>query len=131
MPSASMSVTVENNLYLYFNDTLFDNVELSEEDVQLTVLGPNSPSSYKFDYELEFINDNTVFIRTEFQSTLNGNDQEQIVVRFINRDQFKSIFSLRGVNPEDVKGYLYEHQGSGTSSKSLGQTAMIVFLTSI
>ena len=129
MPTAVATINVENNIYLYFNDTLDETAILQKDDVQLAVFGPKN--SYNFDWKLEFLNNNTVFIETSFTSSLVGNNQEKMQVHFINRDKFKSIFSKRGVAPNDLTDCLYKFEGVVVSSKSLGQTAMIIFLASV
>ena len=50
---------------------------------------------------------------------------------FPNPDKFVSIYSKRGVNPQELTDYLNTSKGVQASSTSIGQTAMIVFLCSV
>ena len=63
-------------------------------------------------------------------STITGYN-EILYVDFTNPDNFKSIYSKRGVNPQELSGYLYKSDGIKTSTTSIGQTTMIVFLCSV
>lgn len=123
-----MIVTVDNNLDITFNDTLYK-AEIANSDLRISVYGPEN--TYSFSWTPIFVDTKSVYINTNFISSLKGFNQEQVVVEFINRDKFKSIYSKRGVNPQELKGYLYPFTGSEASSESIGQTAMMIFLISV
>ena len=128
MPTATLSVTSKNDLILTFNDTMI-NATIDNSDLYVQTYGPEL--NYTFTWTAEYRDENSVYIDTSFTSQLVGEDTEEIVVEFINRDKFKSQNSLRNVNPEtELSGYLnptYEE----SNTKTVGQTAMYVFLFSL
>jgi hypothetical protein len=129
MPSWELSVDISNNIYLDFNDTLYENVIVEDGDIEIRVYGPES--QYTFTWTGKFTGPKSYSITTSFVTGLSGDNQESVILNFINTDKFKSVFSNRGVNPEELSGYLYKSSGSGSSSESLGQSAMYIFVASI
>mmetsp|Transcript_41597 Transcript_41597/g.48010 ORF Transcript_41597/g.48010 Transcript_41597/m.48010 type:complete len:304 (-) Transcript_41597:430-1341(-) len=128
MPTAKMTVLSNNDLIITFNDTLFINT-IEQSDLSLKVYGPEA--SYSFTWTAIFDSNSSVYINNEFLSSLQGSNQEQIVLSFKNTEKFVSIYSKRGVNPTDLSDFLFAYTGSQASSSSFGQTTMIVFLFSI
>ena len=115
-------------MLITFNDTLYVNT-IQTSDISIKVYGPEN--SYDFSWTAEYEDSSNVLVTMNFVSSLKGFQQETIVIDFINRDNFKSIYSKRGVNPAELSGYLNEYAGSQVSSEALGQTAAIIFLSSV
>jgi hypothetical protein len=129
MPSCNLTVDIKNKLILDFNDTLYNDVTVEQDDIEVKVYGPEF--EYFFTWTGEFTSNSTFEITTTFTTSLVGNSEEAVIVNFLNTDKFKSIFSERGVNPEELNGFLYKSSGAGGSTESLGQSAMYIFLVSI
>ena len=128
MPKASMTVMMSNNLYIEFNDTLYmQNIEQS--DLMVRIFG--SEQNYEFSWIAQFIDQSSVSVIMSIQSNIVGQGDESVVLDFLNPDKFVSIYSKRGVNPQELSGYLNTYKSAQTSSTSIGQTTMIVFLCSV
>jgi hypothetical protein len=125
MPKAQLEVDRNNDIIISFNDTI--EIETIEQtDLKIRIFGSNL--FYEFSWNAFFEDSDTVRIDTQIFSRILGNNNEQIVVEFINTNRFKSSYSHRGVNPEELSGFLFPSSGNDGSSGSLGQTAMIIFL---
>jgi hypothetical protein len=93
------------------------------------VYGPES--NYDFSWRAEFTDNSTVVIYTTFQTSLKGNNKEEVIVEFMNSETFVGHYSRRSVNIENqLTAYLNKQEASETT-KSLGRMAMILFLSSV
>jgi hypothetical protein len=128
MPTATLYVETTNDLVIIFNDTMKTDT-IDSTDLEIDVYG--SVSYYEFSWAAEYIDNKTIEIQTKFVTPLLGNQNEQVVVKFITPEKFLSAESSRSVNKKvQLSGYLF-NQDSTTASKSLGQTTMIVFFVSV
>ena len=115
-------------IYIKFNDTLYiQNIEQS--DLMIRIFG--SEKSYEFSWAAQFIDQSSVSVIMSIQSNIVGQGNESVVLDFLKPDKFVSIYSKRGVNPQELSGYLNTYKSTQTSSTSIGQTTIIVFLCSI
>lgn len=126
MPDATLTILSSNDLLIKFNDTLYE-VGISENDLNIRIFG--SSLYYNFNWTAEFIEKTSVQVYMNIQTKIYGG--ESVLVDFANPNKFKSVYSQRGVNPKELTGKLFENKGGESSSDSLGQTAMIIFLSSL
>lgn len=126
MPDATLTVLQTNDLLIRFNDTISETT-ISNNDLNIRIYG--SSLYYVFNWTAEYMDKSSVQVYMNIQSKIYGG--ESILVDFVNTNKFKSVYSKRGVNPKELAGKLFENKGSESSSDSLGQTAMILFLFSL
>ena len=113
MPSATLTVQENNDLLITFNDTITQ-FTITESDIYLQIYGPDEP--YSFTWSGSFASSSSVLLNVKISSSLQG-IEEYMYVEFPLLNNFKSIYSLRGTNPDYVSnrrsectGFIREHR---------------------
>ena len=123
-----MEILTGNDLELTFNDTL-SIVEIPSTSLYISIYGPES--SYEFTWTAEYTSSTTVYVDLTIDTQTIGEDNEIIVLEFLDSDIFTSVYSERGVSPElQLSDYLDQNEGTQNAA-SFGQTTMVIFLASV
>ena len=128
MPISTLTVLPNNDLELNFNDTMVETT-IESSDLYIRVYGPED--EYNFDYTAEYTDNTTVIVYMNFQTSIQGNLNELIVLEFTNTDKFVSYHSSRSVSIENEQSGYLNKQNNQNNTGILGQSAMYIFLISI
>ena len=116
-----------NDLLITFNDTIV-NGAITDNDLYISIYGPLS--SYSFSWNATFQTSTTIYVNMNIIDEITGNGEE-VYIDFPYTNNLLSIYSQRQTNPDtSLKGELNKAQVN-TSSGSIGQLTLYIYLFSV